>query len=222
MQWKRAGAALAAGAAVIGLAACAQSSGGGSTNTTMLHVVNPLPLLTAISPTSTSTRNPVTVTLTGARFAQGSVVYVGADVRGSLHPASATQMQVDLTRDDVAGSGTLSFRVGNPGPGGGFSNPLTLEVRAPAPAITSLLDASVRAGQPLYMLAVNGSGFVANSVIRLDGEPRRTFVSDGGTQVNTTLDASDLASARTFTVTVSTPAPGGGISNAVPFSVVDP
>ena len=34
MQWKRAGAALAAGAAVIGLAACAQSSGGGSSNTT--------------------------------------------------------------------------------------------------------------------------------------------------------------------------------------------
>jgi hypothetical protein len=195
--------------------------GGGTTSTRLIEVVNPAAHITAVNPTALATRTPGTVTITGNGFARSAVVYVGNEPRISFHPASATQMQVDLTATDVGGSGTLSFRVRNPDPGGNFSNAVTLEVRAPAPVITSLLDTSMSAGQS-GVLAVNGSGFVDNSVILLDGVPRQTFRNDGGTQVNTTLTQEELSTPHAYTVTVSTPAPGGGVSNGVTFTVLGP
>ncbi|MDB4950694.1 MAG: cell surface receptor domain protein [Gemmatimonadetes bacterium] len=195
--------------------------GGGTVNTTLVEVVNPVPVITAISPTGVSTRSTGTVTLTGTHFAQGAVAYVGPDARLSFHPASATQMQVDLAAADVAASGTLSFRVRNPG-AGGFSNTVTLDVIAPAPVATSLLDAATFAGQPSFPVAVNGSGFVVNSVLRVNGEPRSTLVADGGNQVSTLLTGADLASPGVLAITVSTPAPGGGVTSAMSFTVTGP
>jgi hypothetical protein len=193
--------------------------GGGSTNSRMIEVVNPAAHITAVAPISLATRTTGTVTITGTGFARSAIVYVGNEPRFSFHPASATQMQVDLTPADVGGSGTLSFRVRNPDPGGNFSNTVTLEVRAPAPTITSLLDTTAMAGQS-GLMAVNGTGFVDNSVILLDGVPRQTSGNTGGTQVYTTLTQEELSTPHAYTVTISTPAPGGGVSNAVTFRVV--
>lgn len=196
--------------------------GGGSTNATTIQVQNPVPTITAVAPISVGTRSPGPVTLTGTRFVLGAVVYVGNDPRLPTL-TSATQMQIQLTPLDVAVSGTLSFRVTNPGPGGGFSNTVTMDVIAPTPVITSLLDPSITIGSASSgLLAVNGTGFLVNSVIRLDGEPRPTSGNDAGTQVYTQLTASDLLAPHTITVTVSTPAPGGGVSNAVSFAVLGP
>jgi hypothetical protein len=192
--------------------------GGGSDNSTAIEVVNPAPIVTAISPTAVNIEQTARVTLTGSRFATGSVVYIGSDAKIPVF-SSATQRQVDLSPTDVMASGTLSFRVWNPGPGGGFSSTFTLDVVAAPPVITSLLDTSTAAGQPSFPLAVNGTGFAANSVIRLNGVPRPTTWSDHFTQLQTTLTAEDLATPTTFTVTVTTPAPGGGTSNAVSFTV---
>ena len=196
--------------------------GGGSTNATNIQVQNPAPTLTAVAPISVGTRSPGTVTLTGTKFVPGAFAYVGNEPRLPTL-TSATQMQIALTPLDVAVSGTLSFRVTNPGPGGGFSNTVTMDVIAPTPVITSLLDPSITIGSSHSgLLAVNGTGFLVNSVIRLDGEPRPTSGNDAGTQVYTQLTANDLLVPHTITVTVSTPAPGGGVSNAVYFQVLGP
>jgi probable HAF family extracellular repeat protein len=81
----------------------------------------------------------------------------------------------------------------------------------PAPALTVLSPASSAAGGGAFTLTVSGSGFVSRSQVQWKGLPRTTtFVSS--TQLTTTLQAADVASAGAVEVAVVSPAPGGGIS----------
>jgi hypothetical protein len=67
-------------------------------------------------------------------------------------------------------------------------------------------------------LTVNGNNFVSTSVVRWNGTDRAT-TSVSATQLTATILASDLAVAGTAQVTVFTPAPGGGTSNALTFTI---
>lgn len=195
--------------------------GGGSTSSGPIQVVNPAPTLTAISPTFVPVRSPATVTLTGTGFSLRSRVRIGNDILRMPTFASATQLQVPLTAADVGTSGTLVFSVENLAPGGGVSGTAALEVRAPVPTVTSLLESTTTAGQASYTLYVNGTGFVDNSVVRFGGVARPTQ-ANSATQLWATLSAADLATPGTFAVDVFSPAPGGGLSNAVSFVVASP
>jgi serine protease len=94
-------------------------------------------------------------------------------------------------------------------------------VANPVPAISGLNPSSATPGGPGFTLTVNGTGFVGNSVVRWNGASRTTtYVS--GTQLTAAITATDIVSAGTRTVTVFNPAPGGGESNAVSFSVGNP
>jgi hypothetical protein len=73
-------------------------------------------------------------------------------------------------------------------------------------------------GGPAFTLTVYGAGFISSSVVRWNGADRTTtFVS--GTQLTAAITAADIAAAGTANVTVFNPAPGGGTSNAMPFSI---
>ncbi len=88
-----------------------------------------------------------------------------------------------------------------------------------APVLASLLPGGANAGDPAFLLTVVGSGFVDGAVVRWDGSDRpTTFVSSS--EVDGTIDASDLAVGKTVQVTVRNP--GGGISNALAFAVDNP
>lgn len=96
-----------------------------------------------------------------------------------------------------------------------------LQLANPAPAITSLSPSSATAGAAAFTLTVNGSGFAGSSVVRWNGADRTTtFVS--GSQLTAAIPASDVASAALATVTVLTPAPGGGTSSGATFTVNNP
>jgi hypothetical protein len=91
----------------------------------------------------------------------------------------------------------------------------------PVPVFGSLSPASAVAGGAGLTLTVNGSGFVASSVVRWNGAPRTTtFVS--ATQLRAVITAADLAIARTVLASVITPSPGGGTSRTVNFTVTVP
>ena len=93
--------------------------------------------------------------------------------------------------------------------------------RSPVPAIASLTPASAPAASPAFTLTVNGTGFAATSAVLWNGVPRvTTFVSD--TQLRAAIEAADIATVGQTAVTASTPAPGGGLSNAVAFSATPP
>jgi hypothetical protein len=82
------------------------------------------------------------------------------------------------------------------------------------------LPTSVKPGTAGFTLTVNGTGFVVGSVVNWNGNPRTTtFVS--ATQLRASVLASDIVKAGTASVTVFTPAPGGGTSNVAFLHVIN-
>jgi hypothetical protein len=91
-------------------------------------------------------------------------------------------------------------------------------ISTPAPTVTGLNPSSATAGGPAFTLTVSGTSFVGSSVVRWNGSNRTTtYVS--GTQLTAAITAADIVAATTASVTVFNPAPGGGTSNALSFSV---
>ena len=87
--------------------------------------------------------------------------------------------------------------------------------------ITSLAPSRTTAGGPAITLTVNGSSFGATSVVRWNGaDLPTTFVS--GNQLRATVSANLIATPGTAQVTVFTPAPGGGTSGALTFTIGGP
>jgi hypothetical protein len=87
----------------------------------------------------------------------------------------------------------------------------------PVPVVTSFSPVRAIVGVPLT-LTVNGTGFVPSSKIRWNSIDRpTTFVS--ATQLRTALSAGDVATVGIAQVSVASPAPGGGLSAALPFEI---
>lgn len=100
---------------------------------------------------------------------------------------------------------------------------LTGTGQAPVPAITSLSIVSVPVGSADTQITITGSGFVFGSELVWNGtEISCCAYPNGTTQLNATIPAADLAAAGTNQVSVFTPAPGGGTSNSLPFTVYTP
>ena len=88
----------------------------------------------------------------------------------------------------------------------------------PTPTITTLSPNGVVAGGAAFTLTINGTNFVASSVVNFGGAvSATTFVNS--TQLTAAIPASSIASTGTPAVTVTNPASAGGTSNAVDFTV---
>ena len=89
----------------------------------------------------------------------------------------------------------------------------------PVPLINQpLVPDAVNPGGAGFTLTVNGTGFVPGAVVEWYGSGRATtFVS--GSQLTASILASDIATARSASVTVVNPATGVGTSNVVLFQV---
>ena len=83
-----------------------------------------------------------------------------------------------------------------------------------------LVPTSIKSGGSGFTLTVNGAGFVSGSVVNWNGSPRATtFVSNA--QLTASILATDIAVKGTASITVSSPAPGGGSSNVVFLPVLN-
>ena len=102
----------------------------------------------------------------------------------------------------------------------GSSGPATQVVpqNNPVPAVSTLAPASAAQGSPTFTLTVTGSDFESNSQIAWNGTAlTTTYVS--ATQLTAQVLSSALGTVGTVEVTVVTPSPGGGTSNAVTFTI---
>jgi hypothetical protein len=89
---------------------------------------------------------------------------------------------------------------------------------AAAPMVSDISPSSVTAGSSGLTLTVNGGGFAANSTVLWNGAARpTTFVS--ASQLRASISTADLASPASVAVSIVTPAPGGGTSSPVMFSI---
>ena len=91
----------------------------------------------------------------------------------------------------------------------------------PLPALSSLSPSQTTVGGPGFTLTVDGSNFVSNSVVRWSGRDQPTMLVSG-TQLIAAIPAAVIATAGEAQVTVSNPAPGGGVSNALTFLTSNP
>jgi hypothetical protein len=197
--------------------------GGGASSPLNFAVNNPAPTLTSLSPASAAVgAASQTLTLTGTNFlASSTVTYNGVGHTATF--VSSTQLTISLSATDQATAGSYAVVVTNPGPGGGASSPLNFAVTVnnPVPSITSLSPPSATAGAGAQTLTINGTGFLSSSTMTYNGVGHgATYVS--ATQLTITLSAGDQATAGTFAVVVTNPAPGGGASNALNFMLDNP
>jgi len=208
----------AAGTAQVTVFNPAPDAGTSNALTFTIAAPNPVPTLTSLSPSSAATGGPAfTLTANGTNFVSGSAVRWNGSDRTTTY-VSATQLTASIPASDIAAAGTAQVTVFNPAPGGGASNALAFTINNPVPALASLSPATATAGGAAFTLTVNGSNFVAASVVRWNGADRNTrFVSS--TQVTASIAASDIATAGTAQLSVFNPPPGGGLAGPLSFSI---
>jgi uncharacterized protein (TIGR03437 family) len=196
------------------------SGGGGSSNALSFSINNPVPTLASLTPATVNAGSGAfTLSVSGTNFVTASVVRWNGENRATTF-VSATQLTAQISASDVETANISRVTVFTPEPGGGVSSGVSFTVATtfPAPALTSLTPNAANAGSGAFMLTVNGTGFVTNSAVRWNNAERATtFVS--ATQLTAQISAADLANAGTASVTVVTPAPGGGTSNALSFTI---
>jgi hypothetical protein len=188
-----------------------------------LSTSNPVPTITTLNPSSVvAGASGFTLTVNGTGFVAGSVVKFDGSSRATTF-GSSTQITAAITAGDIASATTHTITVFNPAPAGGTSSGSTLTVASPpsAPAITSINPTSVAAASAQFTLTINGSNFVNTSTVRVDGAARATMFVNSG-QLTATILPSDVASSGTRTITVFTPAPGGGTSSGTTLTVTGP
>jgi hypothetical protein len=114
----------------------------------------------------------------------------------------------------IAVSGIASVTVAD---GNGVSAPAMFAIVNPLPTVSSVQPAAIAPG----MFAVFGTGFIPSSVILVDQTPMpTTYVSAG--ELTTTIPIAGFVGGVTVTVGVSTPAPGGGLSNLLSVNEINP
>jgi hypothetical protein len=98
-------------------------------------------------------------------------------------------------------------------------------INLPAPSIFSLSPEAVQAESTTFTLDVFGAGFAPSSTIEFNGVPR-TYPNGAGdtiflnqNELTTVINPNDISTAGTVNVTVFTPAPGGGTSNILVFTI---
>ncbi len=201
--------------------------GGGTSNsqTFLINAANnPVPLTTSLSPSSATAGGAgFTLTVIGSNFINGSVVQWSGASRTTTY-VSSNQLTAAIQAADIVSAGTATVTVFNPAPGGGTSNAQTFLINAannPVPTTTGLTPSATTAGGAGFTLTVTGSNFINGSTVQWNGTSRTTtYVSSN--QLTAAIQAADIVSAGTATVTVSNPAPGGGTSNAQTFLISAP
>lgn len=189
-----------------------------------LTVNNPAPTLNALDPAEAAVGGPgFELTVRGTNFVHGSVVLWDGHARATTY-VSGTELRAQITAADIAQPRVVQVAVSNPAPGGGTSasRPFTVTAAAnPVPAITALDPSRTAAGSGALTLTVRGTNFVQGSVVRWNGSNRQTtYVS--ATELRAQIPAGDLAQPGQAQVTVFNPAPGGGASNALTFTIEQP
>jgi hypothetical protein len=196
--------------------AAASNAAGAATTTVLSASANPAAPASPLTLTAT-----VTATL-GNSTPTGSVAfYAGSLPLGMAELNSSGVAGYTISSLPLGTYGITAFYGGDANNQSSASAPFseTIQASAAVSALTSLSPSSATAGGSAFTLTVTGSSFASTSAILWNGSSRTTnYVSS--TRLQATITAADIAAAGNATVTVSTPAPGGGTSNGLAFDVI--
>ena len=160
------------------------------------------------------------IVVAGTNFVPRSIVQLdGAPLATSF--VSGTELRATIPTTKLAAVAVLRLSVGTSPPGGGASKEVTFEVQNPGATLTSLSPLSVITGTGPTTLTANGTGFVPGAKVVFGGtDLTTTFTSS--TSLDATIPASLLLNTGSVPVTVVNPAPGGGGSASIAFTIANP
>ena len=208
-------------AGIVSVKVATPVSGGGISAAQSLTINNTVPTLTSLSPAGATAGSTgftsFTLTVTGTNFANNSIVRWNGTDRVTTF-VSGTQLKAQILVADVANAGTASVTVFTPTPGGGTSNTQAFPIVNLAPTLTALNPTSALVGGASFTLNLLGRNFINGSEVRWNGVARPTTYI-GSTVLTAEISASDIANVGTASITVFTPAPGGGTSQAISFPI---
>ena len=187
--------------------------------------VNPVPSITSISPASVTVgAGALNMTVNGNNFIASSVVnWNGTALTTTFVNSLQLTCQAPASLLTVAGNANVT--VVNAAPGGGTSNNQVFTISPagnnPTPSLQTILPGNINAGSAAFTLTANGSGFINSSVIKWNGTAlTTTFVNNG--QLTATVAAGLITTAGILPVTIFNPAPGGGTSASINFTINPP
>ncbi|PKQ27430.1 MAG: hypothetical protein CVT63_08045 [Candidatus Anoxymicrobium japonicum] len=160
--------------------------------------------------------------LAGTGFQTGAIVRLKKlgqpdIVATSVVVTPETQITCDFDLTGAAGGDWDVFVENADGQSGTLAG--GFQIRYPVPITTSISPASKTAGEAGFTLTVNGTNFTPDSDVMWNGASRvTTYVSP--TKLTAVIVAGDITAVGTANVTVSNPAPGGGTSNALTFTII--
>ncbi|CAN5739870.1 hypothetical protein BH11MYX4_BH11MYX4_28010 [soil metagenome] len=187
--------------------------GGGVTSPVVFRIQYPAPQPSSLAPASASVgAAPTDVIVTGLGFfITSQITFDGAPAATTYQ--DATHLKATLTAAQLASARSISVRVVNSAPGGGTSAALAFTVNNGLPTIVALNPSSVTAGSPDRTITINGNGFVPTSTASSNGMLVMTTYVNGNT-LTALVPSGQLVNAGVVAITVTNPAPGGGISAA--------
>ncbi|MEI6479726.1 MAG: MBG domain-containing protein, partial [bacterium] len=179
-----------------------------------LTITQAPPTITNVSPTSTLLSTTPTLTITGTGFATGTAVtFNGSSKTPTIN--SVNELTITLNSSNTATAGTKTIVVTN---GGGSATSTDFSVLNPTPVTTSISPTSTIVATGGFTLTVNGTDFITSSEVYWNGASRTTtYVSP--TKLTAVITSGDVASVGSASVTVVSPTPGGGASNAQTFTI---
>jgi hypothetical protein len=197
------------------------------------QVVPPADIFTIVPPQAgltiasldPATANPggadFTLTVNGTGFATNDVVtWNGSQRTTTIAPMNTTVATAAITRDDIATAGTASVAVSTPDQVVATPS-LSFVITGPsstAPTVSSLSPSSASHGGGDFEMRINGSGFGPDAFVTWNGGFIATaFIS--ASQLVAYIPAAEIAASGSATVTVTNPAPGGGTSSNVMFTI---
>ena len=200
-----------------------QAAGPGYTLYIALHI----PTVSGIEPaTFLRGGNNTPATIFGTNFEPGAKVYLyhpslpGGKFELGTTFVNANTLQAVWSRGIffyIGAASTVEVGVENPS-GGVASIRQTLSIVNPAPVAGGLSITQISAGAS-SPLVISGTGYYDGSQVYLEGQLKPSTFSNGSLTIN--LTGSDIPTARTYSVVVVNPAPGGGSTQPMSFNVVN-
>lgn len=192
--------------------------GGGTSNIVAFTITNPNVSIASVSPsTAIAGDGNKMLSIVGAGFVGATTITFNGTLLSSSY-TDGSHMSATLPSTSLTNAGNFPVVATNPAPGGGVSTPYSYQVQNPVPAIASLSPNTVFFGASDTTVTVNGSGFVPSSVVKLGSSSlTTTYVSSA--QIKGVVPGSALGTLGNLSLTVVTPAPGGGTSNASQLQV---
>ncbi len=193
---------------------------GGSSEPAGLSVVNPLPVISVLSPPTVMAGTPsLQLDIFGSGFFNDTSFFVN-DESGAFTWDSPQQFTLNLSASDMEFGRYLDIKAYNAAPGGGYSQTARFTVLNPVPELSGISPDKTLINTPLTF-DINGNGFVTTSDVQFNGQSM-PFIYQGLTGLQVSIPAGMIPSAGSYPVEVVNPAPGGGTSNVLSLTVDNP